>query len=70
MLYHFNRRAFVRTIIQYEQVDFEGVKEDNLLTQFLFSYRVNAQTVFLAGYSDTDDEDGAVFVKVGYAFLF
>lgn len=70
LLYHFNRRAFVRTIIQYEQVDFEGVKEDNLLTQFLFSYRVNAQTVFLAGYSDTDDEDGAVFVKVGYAFLF
>lgn len=75
LLWHFNRRAYVRTIIQYEQVS--GVESRNLLTQLLFSYRVNAQTVFLAGYSD--DYEGerdltrterAVFVKVGYAFLF
>jgi hypothetical protein len=72
LLYHFNRRAFVRTIIQYEKVTYGSASESetNLLTQFLFSYRVNAQTVFLAGYSDTDDEKGQVFVKVGYAFLF
>lgn len=70
ILYHFNRRAFVRTILQYETVDFVTAEESNLLTQFLFSYRVNAQTVLLAGYSDTDDEKGQVFVKVGYAFLF
>ncbi|HEX7807507.1 MAG TPA: sugar-binding protein, partial [Thermoanaerobaculia bacterium] len=65
LLYHFNRRSYVRTIIQYEKVDFAGEKEDNLLTQFLFSYRVNAQTVFLAGYSDTSNDEGSVFVKVG-----
>lgn len=70
LFYHFSRRAFVRTIVQYEQVDFGTEEESNLLTQFLFSYRVNAQTVFLAGYSDTNHDDGSVFVKVGYAFLF
>ena len=76
LLWHFNRRAYVRTIVQYQQVSaIEDSRE--LLTQLLFSYRVNAQTVFLAGYSD--DYEGerdltrterAVFVKVGYAWLF
>ncbi|MGZ8709805.1 MAG: DUF5916 domain-containing protein, partial [Thermoanaerobaculia bacterium] len=76
LLWHFNRRTYVRTIVQYQQVSaIEDSRE--LLTQLLFSYRVNAQTVFLAGYSD--DYQGerdltrterAVFVKVGYAFLF
>ncbi len=76
LFWHFNRRAYLRTIVQYQQV---SAVEDSreLLTQLLFSYRVNAQTVFLAGYSD--DYEGerdltrterAVFVKVGYAFLF
>ena len=76
LLWHFNRRAYVRTIVQYQQVSAD-IDERELLTQLLFSYRVNAQTVFLAGYSD--DYQGerdltrterAVFVKVGYAFLF
>lgn len=77
LLWHFNRRAYIRTIIQYEQVELPDSEARNLLTQLLFSYRVNAQTVFLAGYSD--DYEGerdltrterAVFVKLGYAFLF
>jgi Domain of unknown function (DUF5916)/Carbohydrate family 9 binding domain-like len=77
LLWHFNRRSYVRTILQYQQVEFPGSEERELLTQLLFSYRVNAQTVFLAGYSD--DYQGerdltrterAVFVKLGYAFLF
>jgi hypothetical protein len=77
LLWHFNRRAYVRTIVQYQQVEFPDSEERELLTQLLFSYRLNAQTVFLAGYSD--DYEGerdltrterAVFVKVGYAFLF
>ena len=77
LLWHFNRRAYVRTIVQYQQVAFAEGEERELLTQLLFSYRVNAQTVFLAGYSD--DYEGerdltrterAVFVKLGYAFLF
>lgn len=70
VLYHFNRRAFVRAIVQYENVDRPAGSDSDLLTQFLFSYRVNAQTVFLAGYSDTDDDEGSVFAKVAYAFLF
>ena len=77
LLWHFNRRAYVRTIVQYQQVEFPDSEERELLTQLLFSYRLNAQTVFLAGYSD--DYQGerdltrterAVFVKLGYAFLF
>jgi len=77
LLWHFSRRAYVRTIVQYQQVEFAEGEERELLAQLLFSYRVNAQTVFLAGYSD--DYEGerdltrterAVFVKLGYAFLF
>ena len=77
LLWHFSRRAYVRTIVQYQQVEFADGEERELLTQLLFSYRVNAQTVFLAGYSD--DYEGerdltrterAVFVKLGYALLF
>jgi hypothetical protein len=72
VFYHFNRRAYLRAIAQYEQVDVVSAQFDSLLTQLLFSYRLNAQTVFLAGYSDTDSDesDGSLFVKVGYAFLF
>ena len=49
------------------------------LSQLLFSYRVNAQTVFLAGYSEngagTDQidfitTDRTLFLKFGYAWLF
>lgn len=70
ILDHFNRRAFVRTIVQYERVDRVARRDSDLLAQFLFWYRVNAQTVFLAGYSDTSEDEGSFFVKVGYAFLF
>jgi hypothetical protein len=76
MLYHFNGRAFVRTILQYRVLQSSG-EEQRLLTQLLFSYRLNAQTVFLAGYSDNYEgertlarQGHAVFVKVGYAWLF
>jgi hypothetical protein len=77
LLYHFSRRAFVRTILQYRTVDRVTSENQRLLTQLLFSYRVNAQTVFLAGYSDNYEGERAlervnraVFVKVGYAWLF
>jgi hypothetical protein len=77
LLYHFSRRAYVRTILQYRDLDLVMSQERRLLTQFLFSYRVNAQTVFLAGYSDNYEGERdltrtnrAVFVKVGYAWLF
>jgi Carbohydrate family 9 binding domain-like/Domain of unknown function (DUF5916) len=77
LLYHFSRRAFVRTVLQYQTVDFGASQERELLTQLLFSYRWNAQTVVLAGYSDNYEgerdlsrTDRAVFVKLSYAWLF
>ena len=54
-------------------------RSEELLTQALFSYRLNAQTVFLLGYSDfaegTDTVDlrqqnRTVIAKLSYAFLF
>jgi Carbohydrate family 9 binding domain-like/Domain of unknown function (DUF5916) len=77
LLYHFSRRAFVRTVLQYQTVDRVTEKSRELLTQLLFSYRWNAQTVILAGYSDNYEGDvdlsrtnRAVFVKLSYAWLF
>lgn len=77
LLYHFSRRAYVRTILQYRFVDRATADQRRLLTQLLFSYRVHAQTVFLAGYSDQYEgardltrTNRAVFAKVGYAWLF
>jgi hypothetical protein len=76
LLYHFSRRAFLRTVLQYQTVD-RTEKSRELLTQMLFSYRWNAQTVILAGYSDNYEgnvdlsrTDRAVFVKLSYAWLF
>jgi hypothetical protein len=80
LLYHFNGRTFVRAILQYQMLKREipaSIESRELLTQFLFSYRINAQTVFLAGYSDNyegatnlDRTNRAIFAKVSYAFLF
>ena len=59
---HLNRRTFVRAILQYTDVElnpdtFPGVSEANLNTrrlfsQYLFSFKINPQTVLLVGYSD------------------
>ena len=87
LLFHFNRRTYVRAILQHRLTarnepayEFPVDSESRgLLSQLLFSYRVNAQTVFLAGYSengsgtdgmDLQTTDRAVFLKVGYAWLF
>ncbi|MBK5259970.1 MAG: carbohydrate binding family 9 domain-containing protein [Thermoanaerobaculia bacterium] len=78
-LYHFNRRTFVRAILQHRGLEFEGEDSRTALSQLLFSYRIDAQTVFLAGYSDNYEGIGAVdltqsdrtvFVKLSYAWLF
>ena len=77
LLYHFSLRSFVRAVLQYQTVDFVTEQSRELLTQLLFSYRWNAQTVILAGYSDNYEgerdltrTDRAVFVKLSYAWLF
>jgi hypothetical protein len=85
-VYHFNRRTFLRAILQYTDVtrdpalylkptDAHGTK---LFGQYLFSYKLNPQTVFLAGYSDNynggtglslTQANRTFFVKIGYAWL-
>ena len=84
--YHFNLRTFVRTIFQYRHltrnpelfVQAVEPKTEQLFTQFLFSYKLNPQTVVFLGYSDTSlgFEDLSLiranrtfFVKLGYAWL-
>jgi hypothetical protein len=87
MLYHFNNRSFVRAILQYEWLERDPDlypnttvrrETEDLLSQLLFSYRLNAQTVFLVGYSDIHtgfdqvsltQTDRTVFLKIGYALL-
>ena len=66
LIYQFNIRTFVRTIIQYSNVDrntelyidddIEPNSQD-LFTQLLFSYKVNPRTVVFLGYSDTREAD-------------
>lgn len=87
LLYHFSRRAFLRAILQYRDVEREpaqyivpvSARSRGFLSQILFSYRLDAQTVLLVGYSDnyagSDQADltrtnRAFFLKVGYAWLF
>ncbi|MCA1732325.1 MAG: hypothetical protein LC732_01825, partial [Acidobacteria bacterium] len=91
-IYHFNIRTFVRAILQYTDVDRDpdlylhhrvGRSSERLFPQLLFSYKLNPQTVFFAGYSGTSlggtfgEEDLGLteanrtfFVKLGYAWLF
>ena len=60
LFYHFSRRAFVRTILQYTQISRDPARflmpvqrtSDTLFTQVLFSYKLNPQTVLFLGYSD------------------
>jgi hypothetical protein len=78
IVYQFNTRTFVRAIVQYQ--DFErNQHEKDLFGQFLFSYKINPQTVLFAGYDDTrfgvdniqiTQTNRSFFLKVGYAFLY
>ncbi len=86
LVYQFSLRTFARAIVQRT-----GTRRDpslylnpveprdrDVLKQFLFSYKVNPQTLIYAGYSDTrttEDyidftlKDRTLFVKLGYAWL-
>jgi hypothetical protein len=57
--YNFNRRAFLRAIVQYVEVEFEEANDpsgredlETLASQLLFSYKINPQTLLYLGYSD------------------
>ncbi len=79
IVYQFNVRTFVRAILQYQDFQRGNIREEDLFGQFLFSYKINPQTVLFAGYDDTRfGEDGfqiqqtnrSFFLKIGYAFLY
>jgi hypothetical protein len=85
-IYQFNRRAFVRLILQYADYAYE---EDlyadgrdpvfkHLLTQWLFTYKVNPRTALYVGYTDNHQADSSIdltqlnraaFFKIGYAWV-
>ncbi len=92
LIYNFNVHTFVRLILQYQDVTrvpslFNNpasvrAKQETFFTQFLFSYKLNPQTVLLAGYSDNHEgtvqgpveldlrqRDRTFFLKLGYALL-
>ncbi len=87
LIYQFNTRAFVRAIVQYQDLQRDPSlylrpvrpKQEDLFGQFLFSYKLNPQTVLFAGYTDSrlgfqnvdlQQTDRTFFMKIGYAFLY
>ncbi len=86
LVYNFNTRTFARVIAQYFSIDRDpalygfpvGRHDEELFTQWLFSYKLNPQTVFFAGYADNSAgnesidltrSDRTFFLKVGYAWV-
>lgn len=85
LAYQFTTRVFVRAILQYQDylynvtqyTDDRDPEERDLFSQLLFSYKINPQTVFFLGYSDSSDgnqdygltrSERSFFAKVGYAW--
>jgi len=86
LFYHFNRRTFLRAILQQRSVERDQnlhvvevePEVDQFFTQLLFSYKVNARTVLLAGYGDeslglqdisSTTTGRSIFFKIGYAWI-
>ncbi len=93
-VYQFTRQLFVRAILQYRNYERNVgyyTDEDNLpdphtsslFAQYLFSYKLNPQTVFFLGYSDSylggeidnldvplTQTERSLFFKLGYALTF
>jgi hypothetical protein len=84
---HLNIRTFFRAILQYTDITRDpslysfraDARSKRLFSQYLFSYKLNPQTVLFAGYSDNSAAGGGIdfrrqdrtfFVKLGYAFVF
>jgi hypothetical protein len=85
--YQFTTRAFLRAILQYvdnrfdvslyDDPDEHEPEEKDLFAQLLFSYKLNPQTVFFLGYSESSEAtqsfglttaNRTVFAKIGYAW--
>ena len=86
VIYNFSTRAFLRAIVQYQDVDRVAERylspvdprPRGIFTQFLFSYKINPQTVLFLGYSDNalglqgidiTRIDRTFFLKIGYALV-
>lgn len=87
VVYFLNVRTFVRAILQYTDISREPAlytypvdpRTRRLFSQYLFSYKLNPQTVLFAGYSDNAEGSQAIdvqqqnrtlFIKLGYAWVF
>jgi hypothetical protein len=92
-VYHLSLRTFVRAILQYTDVTRDPdlylvpvpARSRQFFSQYLFSYKVNPQTVVYVGYSDNyrggqsggpagasldlTQTDRTFFLKVGYAWI-
>jgi len=85
-IYNLNVRTFVRAIVQYQDISNNPdlnlfpvlPKTNTIFTQFLFSYKLNPQTVLFIGYSDNYlgytginilQKNRTFFIKIGYAWL-
>jgi hypothetical protein len=86
VVYQFNVRCFARAVLQYTDIardpelfeDEVDAKTEELFAQLLFAYKLNPQTVFFFGYSDSREGDQTValtstnrtiFLKLGYAWV-
>ncbi|MFC2171749.1 DUF5916 domain-containing protein [Acidobacteriota bacterium] len=86
IVFQFNNRMFIRAILQYIDVrrdqslyedEVDEVSKD-FFSQYMFSYKINPQTVAYIGYSDSNSgtenhaltqKDRTFFIKLGYAWL-
>jgi hypothetical protein len=86
-IYHLNVRTFVRAILQYTDITRDpdlyqypvAPRTRRFFSQYLFSFKLNPQTVVFAGYSDNaaaiqdndlQQQNRSFYVKLGYAWAF
>lgn len=86
LVYNFNVKSFVRAILQYRDIDrntalynfVTDARTNTLFSQFLFSYKINPQTLLFIGYSDDylglpgidiTQTNRTFFLKIGYALV-
>ena len=86
LIYNFSVRMFIRAIVQVQDISNNPAmyifpvssNDDTIFTQFLFSYKLNPQTVLFIGYSDNyqgytgidiTQKNRTFFAKMGYAWL-
>ena len=86
-IYQFSVESFIRLVVQYNDTErnknlyINNIDENrrSLGTQLLYSYKINPQTVFFLGYSDSAFEDDnmnklqktdkTLFLKMSYSWL-